>query len=87
MAKNGVRVGWIYQPHDKRIIRDGLLIWNDMKIEYIGKYDPRLTKEIDKYYNYEKSILLPAFINGHTHIPETLLRLSLIHISEPTRPY
>ena len=74
MAKNGVRVGWIYQPHDKRIIRDGLLIWNDMKIEYIGKYDPRLTKEIDKYYNYEKSILLPAFINGHTHIPETLLR-------------
>ena len=74
MAKNGVRVGWIYQPHDKRIIRDGLLIWNDMKIEYIGKYDTRLTKEIDKYYNYEKSILLPAFINGHTHIPETLLR-------------
>ena len=42
MTKNGVRVGWIYQPHDKQIIQDGLLIWNDMKIEYVGKFDKKL---------------------------------------------
>ena len=33
------------------------------------------------------TLLMVAMSNGHEELAEALLRLSLIHISEPTRPY
>lgn len=59
----------------KKLIFDGEIHIQDKIISYIGErniinhdlHDP-IIKE------YPKGLILPAFINAHTHIPETLIR-------------
>ncbi|MEX0568457.1 MAG: amidohydrolase [Candidatus Njordarchaeota archaeon] len=53
------------------VIADGYLGIEDGKIEYIGKSKPEHAEEI---VELPKKIIMPGFINSHTHIAMTLLR-------------
>ena len=55
-----------------KILQDNEIHIKDNTIVYIG---PPNSTNAEFVYNYlDKGLVLPAFINAHTHIPETLIR-------------
>lgn len=59
----------------RRIIKDGAIAINENKIVGVGKTDELIAKyKGEKIIDAEKMVVLPGFINTHTHFYETLLR-------------
>ena len=55
------------------IIKDAEIEITGKLITYIGK-ERSNRKEEFIYLNYPYGLVVPAFVNGHTHLPETLIR-------------
>lgn len=55
------------------VIKDAEIEITDKTITYFGKQRSG-TKEDYKYQDYPYGLVMPAFVNGHTHLPETLIR-------------
>ena len=62
-------------------VKDGSIIFVGSNDE-VGAY--KCNAEI---MNLSDGFVYPGFIDSHVHLKGTGYRLSLIHISEPTRPY
>lgn len=68
---------WVYYPEKNRLIENGRIIIENNKIIYSGPIDTNNSNSNiagHERFTFEKGITLPGFINGHTHLPETLLR-------------
>ena len=58
------------------IISNGMLGIKDKEIKYVGEYSSEFEKEFDadSIIHANNKILMPGFINMHTHLPMTLFR-------------
>lgn len=66
---------WIYFPKKGKLVKDGRVIIENKVITYSGKQkgSDNLISNHNRY-TFPKGMILPGFVNAHTHIPETLLR-------------
>ncbi|MCE7737244.1 MAG: amidohydrolase [Candidatus Heimdallarchaeota archaeon] len=64
--------GWSYS--EGRIIKNPQIIIEDGKITYHGAQSGSETPSGIEKRSYPKGLILPPFINSHTHISETLIR-------------
>ena len=55
-------------------IKDQHIIVENGKFSYIGKYSSENIPRDAEKIEYKKGLLIPPFINAHTHLPETLIR-------------
>ena len=64
---------------------DGAMLVTEGRIEAIGERTTLLGQLPDDVpvVEHRNALITPGFIDCHVHYPQ----LSLIHISEPTRPY
>ncbi|MHA1983888.1 MAG: amidohydrolase [Candidatus Hodarchaeales archaeon] len=69
-----IDAGWLLTPSNK-LISDARVIIENKKIIYSGKKtsSPSLPTG-SEHISYPKGLILPAFVNAHTHLPETLIR-------------
>lgn len=69
---------WVYYPHKNKLIENGRIIIEENKIIYSGPIDSNNNSSKiaghERFDFSKKGIVLPGFINGHTHLPETLVR-------------
>ncbi len=66
--------GWLLTP-DMKIIPDARVIIENGLVVYAGpKDDSDAVLAGHDHFTYPKGFLVPGFINGHTHIGETLVR-------------
>ncbi|OLS26231.1 MAG: 5-methylthioadenosine/S-adenosylhomocysteine deaminase [Candidatus Heimdallarchaeota archaeon LC_3] len=74
MESYTIDAGWLLTPSNK-LISDARVITENKKIIYLGKKSnsPQLSRG-SEYFVYPKGLILPPFVNGHTHLPETLIR-------------
>ena len=75
-----------------RILRKGSLSSGQLYDDEIAESRADLQEEYDLIWKYREEleslgVILRQPEEGHIEFPTTLLGLSLIHISEPTRPY
>ncbi len=58
------------------IITNGMLAIKDKQIKYVGEYSSEYEKEFDadSIIYASNKIIMPGFINMHTHLPMTLFR-------------
>lgn len=59
--------------NNSEVLKDAEIEVTDKNITYIGK-KRSLKKENYEYLEFEHGLAVPGFINGHTHLPETLIR-------------
>ena len=80
------------------VLKNGLIIdglGNEPKQMDIGIKGQRIiaiendisVKNAKEVIDVTDRVVSPGFIDNHAHIQTTIHELSLIHISEPTRPY
>ncbi len=67
-----VRVKYALKNNNE-IIKDAELEITDKIITYIGK-QRSISKENYEYIEKKHGLAVPGFVNGHTHLPETLIR-------------
>ena len=77
------RMGQKKAPFYRIIVADSRSPRNGRFIEEIGTYDPKKDPSV---YNLNEEAAKKWISNG-AKPTETVQKLSLIHISEPTRPY
>ena len=59
--------------NNAELVQDAEIQVDGSLISYIGKSRGQM-KEGYTYLEYSHGLIVPAFVNGHTHIPETLIR-------------
>jgi 5-methylthioadenosine/S-adenosylhomocysteine deaminase len=66
---------WIYFPKTQRLLKNGRIIVEGKKIIYSGpqKKNEAVVAGHD-HFKFKNGIIIPGFVNAHTHLPETLLR-------------
>lgn len=66
---------WVYYPKENKLIENGRIIVEGNLIVFSGKKgDPKAVTAGHDSYNFPYGIVIPGFVNSHTHLPETLLR-------------
>jgi len=66
---------WIYYPKEAKLIENGRIIIEGKEIVYSGpRNDSDAALAGHEVFSFENGIVIPGLINGHTHLPETLLR-------------
>ncbi|MCY3413661.1 MAG: amidohydrolase [Candidatus Heimdallarchaeota archaeon] len=68
-----IQAKWMLGP-DNETLRDKHVITEGGKISYIGGYDSSLVPRDAVKLHYPRGLIVPPFINAHTHLPETLIR-------------
>jgi len=56
------------------VIKNGIVTIDDDKISYVGNDEGMFDKSSDYAFDWSKRILMPGFVNGHTHLGITSLR-------------
>lgn len=67
-----LRVKYVLK-NNTELLKDAEIEIDDSKISYIGNRRA-FKKEEFEYLDFQHGLAVPAFINGHTHLPETLIR-------------
>lgn len=77
-----VRAGHIiaFQDSGHRHLRDGVVVWEDDKIIFVGS---QFDGEVDETVDAQDKILTPGFINTHTHLTESPLDKSFVEDRAP----
>ena len=65
---------------DGEILPEHFVLVSDEKIRYLGSQDPRTLPELSEIaaaaevYDGSNKLMIPGFVNAHSHVPMTLLR-------------
>ncbi len=72
----GIRVGHLITMAGGEAdpVKDQFIGVKDGTIEFIGPFAQSLKKRSRKYLDSRADVVLPGFVNGHTHLPMTLFR-------------
>ncbi len=73
MHELSITAKWLYRP-DGKIISDAHVVIEGKKIIHVGKYKSDLISTGLEKFDFPKGLIVPPFINSHTHLPETLIR-------------
>lgn len=72
MGKYIIRAKYVLK-NNSELLKDSEIEVYDSQISYIGKTRAIKNEEFE-YLEFKHGLAVPAFVNGHTHIPETLIR-------------
>lgn len=67
-----IRAGWLYS--EGKLLKNQQVVVEDEKITYVGSNNGSEIPSGCEIKEYSKGLILPPFINSHTHISETLIR-------------
>lgn len=73
MNDTTIQSKWIYTDNGK-LIEDGQIVVENGKIVYLGPEKSSEVPQGSEIRKYPKGMIVPPFINSHTHLPETLIR-------------
>ncbi|MDH5404872.1 MAG: amidohydrolase [Candidatus Heimdallarchaeota archaeon] len=73
MSSFVIKPKWILHPQGS-ILENQIIHIEDNTFTYIGKYDGSKIPHGTDVYTFDKGLVVPPFVNAHTHIPETLIR-------------
>ena len=68
-----IEAGWVFQPNGN-LLKDASILIENGKIVKVGKIkSSEIASDVQKIV-FKKGLIVPPFINAHTHLPETLIR-------------
>ncbi len=68
-----IEARWMLDPAG-RVKKDQLLVIENNKFTYVGDYKSDEIPQGSEKIRYDKGLIVPPFINAHTHIPMSLFR-------------